>query len=160
MPATHRSLRLDGWLGIGVCVVGFVAGGCDQLTKAVSQASKPGGYQIDLNTVVGLITSVVREQATKAERERAEREAMEAKARLEEQARQDAAAAERLRQIEEQNKMLAVRVNDLGDRMIVNPRTGEPATERVYSVKQSAGGAPVQDGTQGRIDDFDVVFVD
>jgi hypothetical protein len=54
----------------------------------------------------------------------------------------------------EENRKLAVKVNDEGGRMIVDPATNKPVNDKVYTTDEGEPG----DGSVGELDGYSVVF--
>jgi hypothetical protein len=98
-------------------------------------------------------------------------EAEQAEAR-EEARRHREAQAERIDELEAETRLLAVQVNERGDRVIVDPETGEPVDDKVYRAPEPAPEPPdastseaptaetePTEPTEGELGGYNVVFV-
>lgn len=113
--------------------------------KALGLSDKESAAIAVVGAGVGVVAGVLIKQANEREKERAEMEALKARQRMQES---------EIEQLKAKNAKLAVKANDEGDVMIVDPQTGKTVDDNVY--KPSSEG--VEQG-YGKLGDHSVVFV-
>ena len=84
-------------------------------------------------------------EASRSDKLEAENEALRQKQKMTE---------DELAKLKEENRKLAVKVNDEGGRMIVEPETGKPVNDKVYTIEDETP----EEGTLGELDGYSVVF--
>lgn len=113
--------------------------------KALGMSDKEAAAMAAVGAGIGVVAGIQIKQANERERERAELEALQARQRMQE---------EQIQELQQKNVKLAVKANDEGDVMVVDPQTGKAVDDNVYR--------PSEEGLSegyGSLGDHSVIFV-